>query len=118
MGDDFPDEGFTDSESFLFGLIDDFAEVAFVGVLHEDVNVLFGAVKETLLESDDVGVIKRGEDSDLIGGVIFFVVAKAKTFDLHKMGITFFMAMGFSYYFLLTKKTFPYDPTPSFFMNL
>ena len=107
MSDDFPDEGFADSEPFLFGLIYDFAQVTFVGILHEDVNVLFGAVEKTLLEPYDVRVIQGGKDPDLIGSIIFFIVAKSKTFDLSKMGITFFMAIGFSCYFLLTRNTFP-----------
>ena len=118
MSDDFPDQWFADSEFALFGLVDNFAEVAFIGVFHKDVDVLFWAVEEAFLEPDDVGVVKRCEDSDLIGGVVFFVVAESKTFDLNRRESTFFIAIGFSYYFLLTKNTFPYDPTPSFFMNL
>ena len=52
-------------------------------------------------------MIQGGKDSYLIGGIIFFIIAKAKTLDLNKMETTFFIATGFSYYFLLTKKTFP-----------
>ncbi len=86
VSNDFPDEGFAYSELPLFSLVDNFAEVPFIGVFHKDVDVLFWAVEEAFLEPDDVGVVQRSEDSDLIGGVVFFVVAEPKTFDLNRRG--------------------------------
>lgn len=59
------------------------------------------------MEPHDVGMVQWGKDSDLIGGVIFLIVAEAKAFDLNEKGVTFFMAMGFSYYFLFTRNTLP-----------
>ena len=107
MSNDFPNQWLTDSESLLFGLIDDFTQISFISVFHENVDVLFWTVKETFVKSDNIGMIQGGKDSYLIGGIIFFIIAKAKTLDLNKMETTFFIATGFSYYFLLTKKTFP-----------
>jgi hypothetical protein len=57
MSDDFPDQGFANSQSFLLGIVDNFAQISFTSVFHKDINILFGAVKETFLESDDIRVI-------------------------------------------------------------
>jgi len=118
MSDYFPDDWFADSKSLLFSLIDDFAKISFACILHEYVNVLLGTVKETLLETDNVGMIQRSQYSDFVCGVILFIIAKAKTFDLNRLILTFFIAIGFSWSFFVTRNTFPYEPTPSFLMNL
>lgn len=70
------------------------------------------------MESDNIRMVQRGQNAHLIRDVIFLIVAKSKAFDLNQEKTTFFIATGFYCSFLLTKNTFPYEPTPSFLMNL
>jgi hypothetical protein len=63
-------------------LIDDPHEIASIGKLHDDAQIAGYVVIESFLELDDILIIKRGEDSDLIQSVFFLLFLHARHSDL------------------------------------
>ncbi len=90
MSYNFPNERLTNSKFSLFGFANNFTEISFVSILHENIQVLLSTVKKTLMKTNDIWMVQWGKDSDLICSVAFLVIAKAKTFYLNNGMIYFF----------------------------
>jgi hypothetical protein len=76
--------------------LDELGEVALRGQLHHDAQVAALAVEERLPVLNDVRVLDRRQDSDLIQRVLFILLFEVHDLHLNREGFTFFMA----YYWL------------------
>ena len=73
------------------GLID-FHNVAACCEFHDHAESLWNFVVKSILVADDVFVVVRGEDSDLVEGILFFFGLHRCNFYLLQMMSTFFKA--------------------------
>ena len=77
-----PDDWFGDLLLFLSCFLDQAGEVSLRCVFHEEIEIIFVAIKHARHEFNDVGVVQTGQDADLVGRIVSLVFAHAETVNL------------------------------------
>jgi len=79
---DLPDESFWYSFLLLAILLNKLREITLTGILHEKIEVVLVIVEHARNKLDDVAMVKRGQNADLVDGVVSLIFAHSEAADL------------------------------------
>ena len=60
--------------SLLFVFLDSLEQIAVVGLLHDDAKAICGIFEEGLLVCDDIRVVNRSQNSNLVDSILFLLL--------------------------------------------
>lgn len=95
------------SSPFLLGLLDQLRKVPSVRILQKNVKIVMLFVEKAIMELNDMRVVERGEDSDLIESIGQFVLAEPKAGDLTIKPHTLLTANNSAVSLFSNRNTFP-----------